>query len=117
MWICQDLEPVVDALNELIPLQGSVTNPVKNRKLEQFRVAQNVVHDIFNNGLGNMGKSLKCLKVTKHDLCLPYFIPSADYYYQGDWAQIADKISPEFRNKVLLAAEEQGIKVEFVEAA
>ena len=113
-WVCKDLEAVTEALNELIPMNGCVTNPVKNRKLEQYRVAQNVVHDIFNNGLMNMGKSLKCLKVTKHELCLPYYMPSQDYYYQGDWAQIADKVEPEMRRKILLAAEEQGIKVEFV---
>jgi ribosomal protein L32E len=41
-------------------------------------------------------------------------MPSQDYYYQGDWAQIADKVEPEMRRKILLAAEEQGIKVEFV---
>ena len=63
MWTNENLESVVDALNELIPAMGSVKNINKNRCLERFRTAQNVVHDIFNNGLGNRGKQLKVLNL------------------------------------------------------
>ena len=37
---------VVEALNDLIPGRSRILNPVKNRKLEQYRVAQNVTYDI-----------------------------------------------------------------------
>ena len=36
-------KPIVEKLDELIPLEGMVTNPVKNKHLEKFRKAQNVV--------------------------------------------------------------------------
>jgi len=43
-----------DKLDDLIPLQGRVESPMsKNKALEKFRVASNLVHDLFNNGLGN----------------------------------------------------------------
>lgn len=43
-----------DYLNELIPLSGKVTQGRSvNKKLEHFRVAQNLVYDLYNNGLGN----------------------------------------------------------------
>ena len=48
MWTNSNLETVIDALNEMIPMQGSVPNINKNRCLERFRTAQNVVYDIFN---------------------------------------------------------------------
>ena len=44
MWTNENLESVVNALNELVPFQGSVKNINKNRCLERFRTAQNVVH-------------------------------------------------------------------------
>ena len=56
MFICNDLELVYNRLDEMIPLEGSVRNVKKNRALERFRKATNVVYDIFNNGLCNKGK-------------------------------------------------------------
>ena len=63
-------KPIVEKLDELIPFEGMVTNPVKNKHLEKFRKAQNVVYDIFNNGLMNKGKSLKVLGLMRYDLAL-----------------------------------------------
>lgn len=41
-------------LDELVPFSGRVESPMsKNKALEKFRVASNLVHDLFNNGLGN----------------------------------------------------------------
>jgi len=49
MWMERtlgDLEPVIDKLNELIPLEGSVESPRSaNKYLERFRKAQNAVYD------------------------------------------------------------------------
>tara|TARA_E500000178_G_scaffold319363_1_gene341581 strand:- start:9235 stop:9576 length:342 start_codon:yes stop_codon:yes gene_type:complete len=43
-----------EKLNELVPFQGKVPQGrSKNKKLEKFRVAQNLIHDLFNNGLMN----------------------------------------------------------------
>lgn len=42
-----------DKLAELIPIQGEVNEPRKNKALEKFRRASNCYYDLFNNGLCN----------------------------------------------------------------
>ncbi len=42
-----------DELERLIPEEGGVDQPQKNRKLEKFRRASNCYYDLYNNGLGN----------------------------------------------------------------
>jgi hypothetical protein len=112
MFICKNLEPAVDALNDLIPMDGPCVNPVKNRKLDQFRKAQNVVYDIFNNGLINRGKSLKCMGLQKHDLDLPW--SRHNYNYPGNWDQIEEVLTPIFKQKIYDACKEQGIQLKIV---
>ncbi len=116
MWTNENLKTVVDALNELVPFQGSVKNINKNRCLERFRTAQNVVHDIFNNGLGNRGKQLKVLKLKKDDLALPYYYGN-NGYYPGNWDQVKEMVEPKMEKVILDAAKEQGIKLELVPSA
>ena len=43
----------VDELNLLIPDEGPVNQPRKNRALEKFRRSSNCYYDLYNNGLGN----------------------------------------------------------------
>lgn len=43
----------VDLLRELIPAEGSVAEPKKNKALEKFRIASNCYYDLYNNGLCN----------------------------------------------------------------
>jgi len=116
MWTNENLESVVDALNEMIPLQGSVPNINKNRCLERFRTAQNVVHDIFNNGLGNRGKQLKVLKLKKYDLPLPEYYGN-NGYYPGNWDRVKEMVEPQMEKVILDAAKEQGIKLELIPSA
>ena len=116
MWTNENLKTVVDALNELVPFQGSVTNINKNRCLERFRTAQNVVHDIFNNGLMNRGKQLKVLKLKKHDLPLPEYY-GTNGYYPGNWDRVKEMVEPAMEKVILDAAKEQGIKLELVPSA
>lgn len=47
------LQPIAKALEQLIPVEGSVAEPRKNKALEKFRVASNCYHDLYNNGLYN----------------------------------------------------------------
>ncbi len=47
------LQSVADALNDLVPAEGSVAEPRKNKALEKFRVASNCYYDLYNNGLCN----------------------------------------------------------------
>ena len=111
MWTNNNLESVVNKLNDMLPGWGSVTNINKNRCLERFRTAQNVVYDIFNNGLMNKGKQLKVLKLKMYDLPLP------NEWFAGDWDRIKEIVEPKMEKIILDAAKEQGIKLELVPSA
>ena len=65
MWMektCSDLEIIIDKLQELVPMSGPCEKRyTKNKALDRFRRANNVIHDIFNNGLRNKDMELKCI--------------------------------------------------------
>ena len=95
---------LADKLNELIPAQGSVDNPRStNKALEKFRKAQNVIYDLFNNGLMNKGKSLKVLGLQKQDLPLP------NEWYAGNWDRMEEIVEIPFSQIIQKAAKEQGV--------
>ena len=113
MWTNDNLETVVDALNDMLPAMGSVKNINKNRCLERFRTAQNVVHDIFNNGLINRGKQLKVLKLKIWELPLDYW-RGGQLIQPANWTRIKEIVEPKMEKIILDAAKEQGIKLELV---
>ena len=113
MWTNENLKTVVDALDELIPAYGSVKNINKNRCLERFRTAQNVVYDIFNNGLMNKGKQLKVLKLKIWELPLDYW-RGGELIQPANWTRIQEIVEPKMEKIILDAAKEQGIKLELV---
>ena len=112
MWVCENLKSVYEELDGLIPFDGPVCNVNKNKKLEKLRKAANVVHDIFNNGLMNKGKSLKVLALMKYDLPLPEY--HHGHYYEGNWDRIKEIVEPIFENIILDAAVEQDISLELI---
>tara|TARA_B100001057_G_scaffold100735_1_gene97748 strand:- start:13686 stop:14060 length:375 start_codon:yes stop_codon:yes gene_type:complete len=112
MWVCENLKSVYEELDGLIPFDGPVCNVNKNKKLEKLRKASNVVHDIFNNGLMNRGKSLKVLGLMKYDLPLPQY--AHGHYYDGNWDRIKEIVEPIFENIILDAAVEQDLSLELV---
>ena len=112
MWVCENLKSVYDELDGLIPFDGPVCNVNKNKKLEKLRKAANVVHDIFNNGLMNRGKSLKVLGLMKYDLPLPQY--AHGHYYDGNWDRIKEIVEPIFENIILDAAVEQDLSLELI---
>ena len=116
MWTNDNLETVVDALNDMLPAMGSVKNINKNRCLERFRTAQNVVHDIFNNGLINRGKQLKVLKLKIWELPLDYW-RGGQLIQPANWTRIQEIVEPQMEKVILDAAKEQGIKLELVPSA
>ena len=113
MWTNNNLESVVNKLNDMLPGWGSVTNINKNRCLERFRTAQNVVHDIFNNGLMNRGKQLKVLKLKIWELPLAYY-RGGELVQPANWTRIQEIVEPNMEKIILDAAKEQGIKLELV---
>ena len=46
-------QALAEELQKLIPIEGGVDNPRKNRALEKFRKAANCYYDLYNNGLIN----------------------------------------------------------------
>ena len=113
MWTNNNLESVVNKLNDMLPGWGSVININKNRCLERFRTAQNVVHDIFNNGLMNRGKQLKVLKLKIWELPLDYY-RGGELIQPANWTRIQEIVEPKMEKIILDAAKEQGIKLELV---
>ena len=106
-WGCTpETDELRNKLSELdnFPLQGECDLKfTKNRALERFRKAQNVVYDIFNNGLMNRGKQLKILGLKKYDMPLP------DQYCIGNWDRIEEIVEEKFTPIIMAAAEEQGL--------
>ena len=113
MFICQDLEQVYNVLDEMIPLEGSVRNVNKNRALERFRKATNVVYDIFNNGLCNKAKSLRVLGLKKYDLPLEEY-RGGELLMRANWERIAEIVTPIYEKILLEAVKEQGIQCELI---
>lgn len=103
IWLdrtCGDLEVVVEKLNENVPMQGACEKKyTKNKRLDRFRRAQNVIHDIFNNGLMNRGRELKMFGITTMELGIAN--------HGTDWDRIENMLAPIFREIVMDAVLEQ----------
>ena len=104
MWMektCSDLEIIIDKLQELVPMKGPCEKRyTKNKALDRFRRANNVIHDIFNNGLMNRGRELKVLNLRVRDL--PIWANNSD-----KWDIIERRIEPVYRDIVMDAVLEQ----------
>jgi len=104
MWMektCSDLEIVIDKLQELVPMSGPCEKRyTKNKALDRFRRANNVIHDIFNNGLMNRGRELKVLNLRVRDL--PIWASNSN-----KWDIIERRIEPVYREIVMDAVLEQ----------
>ena len=79
-----------------------------NKALERFRRAQNVVYDIFNNGLMNRGKQLKILGLRRHDLALEEW-RGGECIYRANWDRIEEVVEEKFTPIIFEAAKEQGL--------
>ena len=93
---------LADELNGLIPLQGKVSNPrSKNKNLEAFRKAQNVIYDLFNNGLINRRSEF---------VRIFGFSPIASRYWnEMTLDNIENRIEEIFTPIIIAAAKEQEI--------
>lgn len=106
MWLensCKDLEPWIDALHERVPAFGECEKKyTKNKSLDRFRRAQNVIHDLFNNGLMNRYREIRVLDKNLRMCELP--IHSSQ---EGKWDIIEKRVGPLFRIIVENAVLEQ----------
>ena len=106
IWLdrtCGDLEEVIELLQERVPMSGPCEKRyTKNKRLDRFRRATNVVHDIFNNGLCNRGKEIRVLDTNLRVRDLPIHSSNAD-----KWDIIEDRICNFYREIVMEAVLEQ----------
>ena len=112
MWMertMSDLETIMLELETLIPAQGKCEFPQsKNKALDRFRRATNLVHDLFNNGLGNRRHNwFSTFKfrppIQTHQQVYRYNIRQDKHY----WMRIEDRIHPRYREIVMDAVLEQ----------
>lgn len=92
---------LADALHELVPLEGSVVQPHKNKALERFRKASNAYYDLYNNGLMNRAQSFAKL----------FGIASGRFRTvdRGFLPRMYEMAEAKMNEVVLDAAEEQGM--------
>ena len=106
MWLensCKDLEPWIDALQERVPAFGPCEKKhTKNKSLDRFRRAQNVIHDLFNNGLMNRYREIRVLDKNLRVRDLPIHASNKD-----KWDIIEQRVAPHFRIIVENAVLEQ----------
>ena len=93
---------LAEKLQALIPIEGAVENPRKNKKLEKFRKAVNCYYDLYNNGLCNRASSFA--KV--------FGIPTREYKLFGRYTRYDQSLyieTEEVMDKIVYeAALEQG---------
>jgi len=98
---------IVDQLNDRLPFEGRVEKSrSSNKKLEKFRIAQNLLHDLFNNALGNKRAHFKTFFG---------FVPinTSQYSYPvtaDRWTQVENEMSELMIDIIFNAAYEQGVK-------
>lgn len=97
---------LAEQLTEMIPFQGKCENSrTTNKHLDRFRRAQNVIYDLFNNGLGNRRDEYRRMF---GEVPLPG-IRSQHYISRVRWEQIEDEVEENLTPIILAAAKEQGI--------
>ena len=98
-------EELREKLNDLVPLQGRCEfSQSKNKHLDRFRRAQNLLYDLFNNGLGNRRQEFR-----KFFGYAP--VSPRGHISRVRWEQIEQEFEPIFTNIMQDAAREQGIKI------
>lgn len=93
----QDLYEKLDAL---IPSEGAVANPKKNRALEKMRKAANCYYDLYNNGLCNRAAEFRRVFGFGGTP-----IPKAHFNYPV----LQDRLDERMDEIILAAAKEQGL--------
>jgi len=102
--INQGFKQLQEKLDELIPMQGSVEFArSKNKKLEKFRVASNLIYDLFNNGLMNRGSHFRQF--------FGFGVYTRGGISQNYFQQLEKTLEPVMTDIMLEAAKEQGLKV------
>ena len=112
MWMdrtMSDLEPIMEELQELVPFEGKCEfSQSKNKALDRYRRATNLIHDLFNNGLGNRRKNW--YSTFKFEPPIHTHLEAYRYSIRQDrkyWDNIEDRVHPTYRQIVMDAVLEQ----------
>ena len=101
-------ENLRDQLSDLLPDEGKVEKSRStNKKLEHFRVAQNLIYDLFNNGLMNRRGDFKKLFGF---VPIPTREPYPGYMNREKWEEVELRMEKVITPLILAAAKEQGVK-------
>tara|TARA_B100000945_G_C20227446_1_gene523594 strand:+ start:143 stop:499 length:357 start_codon:yes stop_codon:yes gene_type:complete len=99
----EGFEALRNQLDDLVPLSGRCKNPRStNKKLDKFRVAQNLIHDLFNNGLCNRKAHFR-----QFFGWAPYAQTRHYQYSHHDWKRFEEELEPTFTQIIQEAANEQ----------
>jgi len=98
---------LADQLNDLLPFQGKVQFArSKNKQLEKFRKAQNLLHDLFNNALMNKRAEFKVFFGF-----VPINTIRDSYPITAErWNQVNNEMAEHMNEIIFGAAAEQGVK-------
>jgi len=112
-WGCTtDTKQIAEDLTalDIWPATGEVEDKKNNPAMEKFRKAQNVVYDIFNNGLCNRARQCRHALdgLTKAELAFAVY-SNGRFCYPANWDQIEQKVEEKFTPIVMAAAREQGL--------
>ena len=112
MWMdrtMSDLEPIMEELQELVPFEGKCEfSQSKNKALDRYRRATNLIHDLFNNGLGNRRKNW--YSTFKFEPPIHTHLEAYRYSIRQDrkyWDNNEDCVHPTYRQIVMHAVLEQ----------
>lgn len=104
VWgVSEEMQTIVEVLNKRIPFSGKCEGSRSfNKNLEKFRVAQNCLYDLFNNGLMNRKANFRQIFGGVPISTRP---TQFEFDYANRW------VEPKFRKIILAAVEEQlGVK-------
>lgn len=95
---CGRYQKLADALQELVPPEGPVASPNRNKALERYRKAVNAYYDLYNNGGCNRPQAINA-----------YFKGALRLARSWSWGQVPYATEAPMDRIILAAALEQGL--------
>ena len=107
-------QKAVDALQALIPAEGTVPQPYKNKALERFRKACNRYYRLYNDGDFGVGpaKMFGIEYPSQYRTYKTFTYPNGRMGSYKSWGQgLYDAVEPAMDEIIVAAAIEQGIQL------
>ena len=107
-------QAIIEKLQALVPEDGPVAQPYKNKALERFRKAQNAYYRLYNDGDFNSGKGrmFGIEYISRFRTRKFYTAHNGRLQSYGCWAQgLYDEVEVGINKIIEAAAKEQGIEL------